>query len=255
MSDPTHGITAAPAPPVETPQTIDLSKPIITLPNGLTVRHMRHSDAARTAHHANNPLIARNMRMRWPVPYSVDRAHDWIALCRNESNWRAIGPASTAPPSSPTTVPGTVGTGPRLPTAWAICLDDQPMGGIGLDFQSDVHSLTLPFGYWVGEEYWGRGIMSTVLPAFIEWVWESYPWIIKLEPSVYGWNPGSARVLEKAGFVLEGRMKNSIIRYGVVGDVLVYGLLRKGIAPSSGEPPTPATGPEKQQDDGTGLRR
>jgi ribosomal-protein-alanine N-acetyltransferase len=40
-------------------------------------------------------------------------------------------------------------------------------------------------------------------------------------------NPGSIRVLEKAGYVLEGRLRQSAIKDGRIRDQLMYGTYRQ----------------------------
>jgi [ribosomal protein S5]-alanine N-acetyltransferase len=51
----------------------------------------------------------------------------------------------------------------------------------------------------------------------------------------FAWNTASARVLEKAGYVLEGRLRKSAIKDGIVTDQLQYAF----IAPD--DPPPPGT--------------
>jgi RimJ/RimL family protein N-acetyltransferase len=45
---------------------------------------------------------------------------------------------------------------------------------------------------------------------------------------VFEWNPASVRVLEKAGYQLEGRLRNYIVKDGRIGDALMYAKLRGG---------------------------
>ena len=50
--------------------------------------------------------------------------------------------------------------------------------------------------YWIGREFWGRGIASAALARFVKYADPSRP----LTAYVATGNPGSARVLEKCGF-------------------------------------------------------
>jgi RimJ/RimL family protein N-acetyltransferase len=50
---------------------------------------------------------------------------------------------------------------------------------------------------------------------------------VRLEADVFAWNPASARVLEKAGYQLEGRLRKAVCKDGQVIDRLVYGRLRE----------------------------
>jgi RimJ/RimL family protein N-acetyltransferase len=55
-------------------------------------------------------------------------------------------------------------------------------------------------GYWIGKEYWGKGIATRALTAFLDEV-KTRP----LYAYVAKHNVGSRRVLEKCGFTVEGQ--------------------------------------------------
>jgi RimJ/RimL family protein N-acetyltransferase len=61
-------------------------------------------------------------------------------------------------------------------------------------------------GYWIGREYWGRGLATEALKMFLE--------VEKTRP-LYGvvakHNIGSRRVLEKSGFEIHNQNDNEII--------------------------------------------
>lgn len=73
----------------------------------------------------------------------------------------------------------------------------------------DVHRKTAEVGYWLGEPFWGQGIATTTLGALTEYAFANFD-LARLEAAVYEWNPASARVLEKCGCVLEGRLRKSV---------------------------------------------
>ena len=79
-------------------------------------------------------------------------------------------------------------------------------------------------GYWLGEPFWGRGLMTDVVRAFTEFALREFS-LQRLEAGVYEWNPASARVLEKAGYRLEGTLRRSMIKDGQVIDRLIYACL------------------------------
>jgi RimJ/RimL family protein N-acetyltransferase len=62
-------------------------------------------------------------------------------------------------------------------------------------------------GYWVGREFWGRGIATAALRAFLP----------LLDPPVFAHvarsNPRSIRVLEKAGFTLDQALDELVFTY------------------------------------------
>ena len=94
-------------------------------------------------------------------------------------------------------------------------------GGIGIHLGEDVHRHTGEFGYWLGEEFWGHGVMSEVVPAFVNYCFEKFS-LHRISAQTYSSNPASARALEKAGFVLEGRMRKNVFKDGQILDSLLY---------------------------------
>jgi len=94
-------------------------------------------------------------------------------------------------------------------------------GGIGIRLGQDVHRHTASLGYWLAEEFWGRGIMTEAVAAFIDFCFENFP-LRRIYAEVFANNPASARVLEKAGFIFEGRLKNHVVKDGKLLDSLLY---------------------------------
>jgi RimJ/RimL family protein N-acetyltransferase len=84
-----------------------------------------------------------------------------------------------------------------------------------------VHSHTATLGYWLGEDFWGRGIMTDAVAAFIDFCFENFP-LRRVSAEVFANSTAFARVLEKAGFVFEGRLKNNVIKDGELLDSLLY---------------------------------
>lgn len=161
------------------------------------VRSLVGTDAESIATYANNRRISINLRDRFPYPYTRADAEGFLAAARAQ----------------------------QLETDFAIASRSEVIGGIGFHPQSDVHRLTAEVGYWLGEPFWGRGIATAALRALTEWVFATTP-LVRLYAHVFEWNPASARVLEKAGFTLEGRMRSSVIKDGKIIDQLMYGILR-----------------------------
>ena len=106
-------------------------------------------------------------------------------------------------------------------TLFCVEVDGEATGGIGIRIGADVHRHTAELGYWLSEEFWQRGIMTEAVVAFADFCFETFQlWRIYAEP--FGNNPASARVLEKAGFSLEGRFKNNVLKNGQLLDSLLY---------------------------------
>lgn len=162
-----------------------------------TLRPWRAGDEPALVRYANNRNVSGNLKDRFPFPYTAADADAWIAH------------ASAQTPVS----------------NFAIVVDGGAAGGVGIELGTDVFHRSAEIGYWLGEPFWGRGIATEVLRAATDYAWATFD-IIRLEAGVFGWNPASARVLEKAGYALEGRMRQGVVKDGRVGDRLIYGLLR-----------------------------
>ena len=133
------------------------------------------------------------MRDLFPHPYTIDNANEFL---RCELKTQPI-------------------------TNFSIDIDGLAVGGIGIRIGDDVYRHTAELGYWLSEDFWGHGITSEAVPAFSNYCFENFP-LHRIYPEPYANNPASARVLEKAGFVLEGRLKNNVFKDGQILDSLLY---------------------------------
>lgn len=165
---------------------------LLTLPN-CTVRSYRVSDAESLAKHANNRKVWLNLRDGFPHPYTIDDAKAFIAKA----------------------------TGAAPETMFAICAGDEAVGGIGFHPRADVERISAEIGYWLGEPFWGKGITTAALKAVTQYAITNCG-LKRLYAIPYAPNAVSARVLEKAGYALEGRMRKSAIKDGKVIDQLLY---------------------------------
>jgi RimJ/RimL family protein N-acetyltransferase len=162
-----------------------------------TLRPWRRGDEASLVRHANNRKVWLNMRDRFPHPYTAKDADEWIAHA-----------------------------GAQTPVlSFAIVVDEAAVGGTGLELGTDVDRRSAEVGYWLGEPFWGRGIATEVLRAITEYAFRTLD-ICRVHAGVFEWNPASARVLEKAGYTLEGRSRLAITKAGRTGDRLLYALVR-----------------------------
>lgn len=162
------------------------------------LRQWQLGDEVALVQHANNRNVSRNLRDAFPFPYTLQDAKAWITH------------ASMADPIM----------------NFAIEVNDAAVGGIGLIPRGDVHRHTVGLGYWLGEKYWGRGLMTEVVRTMTAHAFQN-PDVHRIYACVYAWNPASARVLEKVGYTLEGRMRQHATKDGEKVDELIYGLLRE----------------------------
>jgi RimJ/RimL family protein N-acetyltransferase len=161
------------------------------------IRSYSPDDVPAVARHADNPRVAANLRDRFPHPYTEDHAREWIGHCLEQ----------------------------RPERNFAIATAREVIGGIGLELQQDVHRRSAEIGFWLAEPYWGQGIMTRVLRAMTDYALVQFD-LIRLFAMVFEFNPASARVLEKAGFAFEGRLRMSVIKNGRVLDQLLYAYVR-----------------------------
>jgi len=149
------------------------------------------------ARYANNRRVWANLRDRFPSPYTDEDAELWVRH------------ATRAVPA----------------TDFAIQVGDEAGGGIGIVLKDDVDRISAELGFWLGEPFWGRGVMTDAVTAFVPWAFERFN-LSRIYAQVFGFNPASARVLEKAGFTLEGTLRRSAIKDGVITDQLQFARLR-----------------------------
>jgi RimJ/RimL family protein N-acetyltransferase len=165
---------------------------------GCRVRSWGAADAISLARHANNLKIWRNLRDVFPHPYTREAAEWWVARAAAE-------------------VPE---------TQFAIEVDGEAAGGIGLTLREDVERRSAEVGYWLGEAYWGRGIATEALLGFTTKAFERYD-LLRIYAGVFDGNPASCRVLEKAGYMLEGRLRRAVVKDGQVLDQLLFARVRE----------------------------
>ncbi len=110
--------------------------------------------------------------------------------------------------------------------AFAITLDNKVIGSIGVFRQTNIHRRTAELGYYIAEEYWGRGIMTEAVKQICEYVFKNSD-IIRIYAEPFADNVASCRVLEKAGFLCEGRLKKNAVKNGKVIDMKMYSKLKE----------------------------
>lgn len=162
------------------------------------VRSWKWKDRDSIVRHANNRNVWINLRDRFPHPYTLSDARNWLESVVDR----------------------------RPETNFAIAnVNDEAVGGIGFILQQDVGRRSAEVGYWLGEEYWGRGLATQAVKVITEYAFVHYD-ICRLYAHVFEWNVASTRVLEKAGYLLEGRLKKSVTKDGKTIDQLMYAITR-----------------------------
>lgn len=163
------------------------------------IRQWRESDAPDLAAALSNEKILDNLRDGLPFPYTEKDGLDFIkAMLSSEKN-------DTFP--------------------FAVTVDDKAIGSIAVFRQGNIHRLTGELGYYIAEEYWGNGIMTQAVRQICEYVFKNSD-LIRIYAEPFAYNTASCRVLEKAGFQLEGVLRNNAIKNGKVLDMKMYSLIK-----------------------------
>ncbi len=164
---------------------------------GFTLRGWRQDDAELLQKHADNPNISAFLMDRFPHPYSIKNAVRWVnQMLRQEPK-----------------------------TTFVIAIDDKLAGVIGLELRDDVYKRAPLLGYWLAENFWGRGICTEAVKLLSGYAFDKFD-IVRIQATVFGNNPRSMRVLEKAGYVKEGVLKNNIYKNGEVLDEWIYAMVK-----------------------------
>lgn len=166
------------------------------------LREWKIEDAESVAVVANNPNIAKNLRNVFPNPYTLEDAKWYVNDCIEKENLNQI--------------------------TRAIVVDGKAVGSIGIFVKDDVYEKSGELGYWLGEEYWRRGIMSAAVKQICKEAFAKFD-IERIFAEPYEYNAGSRGVLEKAGFTYEGTMRNGVYKNGKVFSYCMYSLLKDEI--------------------------
>jgi len=164
--------------------------------DNLTLRPFQLSDYKSIAAHANNRLIWENLRDRFPYPYSEEDAMQFIHL------------VTTYSPS----------------TEFAIDFNGEAIGAAGIILKDDVYVGNGEIGYWIGQDYWGKGIGTNVVADLLRIAFDELN-LYRIYAEVFDKNPASARVLEKNGLIKEATLKNAIIKDGVRQNLSIYSII------------------------------
>lgn len=166
------------------------------------IRKWKLSDAADLAMALSNKKIQDNLRDGLPYPYTEQDGKDFISAMLSADENETF--------------------------AFAITVNNIVIGSIGIFRQGNIHRQTAELGYYIAEEYWGKGIMTEAVKQICEYVFDKSD-IIRIYAEPFAYNIASCRVLEKAGFQYEGTLRNNAVKNGKVIDMKMYSLLKEEI--------------------------
>ena len=162
-----------------------------------TLRPFRESDLTSLVKYANNYNIAKFLTNQFPHPYTEEDGRKFISGLLN---------------NNPTNV-------------FAIDIAGEAVGAIGIFLQTDIHEKNAEMGYWLAEPFWKNGIMTRAIREMVEYGFNTFD-VIHIYARPFSVNPASQRVLEKAGFICEARLKNACYKNGNYMDEVIY-VMRK----------------------------
>jgi len=159
------------------------------------LRPWRIDDLETLVSIANNQNIAKYMADVFPHPYTLEKGKNFIEFANSNPTARIF----------------------------AITINDKPIGSIGLHLQSDILRKNAEIGYWLAEEYWGKGIVTNAIHQMVKYGFENLD-IVRIFARIYGTNIPSQKVVEKCGFKLEGRFEKTIFKNNEFLDELIYAI-------------------------------
>lgn len=163
------------------------------------IRKWKLSDAKDLASVISNKKIQDNLRDGLPYPYTEQDATDYISAMLSKDENKTL--------------------------AFAITIDNKAIGSIGAFRQKNIHRHTAEIGYYIAEEYWGKGLMTEAVKQICSYIFDKSN-IVRIYAEPFSYNKASCRVLEKAGFLYEGTLRSNAIKNGKTIDMLMYSRLK-----------------------------
>ena len=163
------------------------------------IRPWEFADAQDLVRAISNPKVLMNLRDGIPYPYTVADAEAFIGSMRASE--------------------------PDAVYAWAIAVDGRAAGSIAVFRQGNIHRRTAEMGYYVGEDHWGKGVATLAVRAACDWTF-AHTDIHRIFAEPFAKNAASCRVLEKAGFQLEGVLRKNAVKDGEVLDMKLYARIK-----------------------------
>lgn len=156
------------------------------------------SDLDSLVKYANNWNVAKNLTDKFPFPYSEKSGRAFIEFATKDDPIHIF----------------------------AIDINGQAVGGIGIHPQDDIHRKNAELGYWLAEPFWGKGVISNAVKQSVDFAFDTFK-IDRVFARPFGTNLASQKVLEKNGFILEGRFEKVLFKNNEYLDELIYAVRRE----------------------------
>jgi RimJ/RimL family protein N-acetyltransferase len=164
---------------------------------GVLLRAWRGDDLDALLLHADDEQVSRGTSDRFPFPYTREDGEAFLG--GRVVDFRA--------------------------PVFAIELDGQACGGIGVRAGQGERRHGAELGYWLGRRHWDRGHMTRIVGVFAPWVMGALS-LYRLQATVLDFNVASARVLLKNGFVEEGMQRRVVFKQGRLHDLRMFARTR-----------------------------
>ena len=179
---------------------------MLALSNGYSISDITSGDKTSYVEHLQEKQIY-DQTLNIPYPYRMEDADWWV-------NHVASAAAHAG---------RTVNWAIREPGGKLI-------GGIGFHGLVAGRDHRAELGYWLAKPWWGKGLMTEAAIAATAFAFRELS-LERITAHVFSFNTGSARVLEKAGFRLEGELRRHYFKNGQFHDGKLYGRLKDDPAP------------------------
>ena len=161
----------------------------------LKLRPWGMDDLPSLVKYANNKKIFDNMRDMFPHPYYEEHGITFInmALVHNPVQ------------------------------IFAIDLNGEAIGSVGIFPQSDISRINAEIGYWIAEPFWGQGAATFAVKEIIKYGFNTFD-ISRIFAVPFPLNIASQKVLTNARLKHEATLEKAIIKNGVVMDEMIYAI-------------------------------
>ncbi|CAH0244435.1 Putative ribosomal N-acetyltransferase YdaF [Pedobacter sp. Bi27] len=167
----------------------------------LILRTYQPSDVESLVKHANNFNISKYLTNKFPFPYEKKDGEAFIRLALSHEPLQIK----------------------------AIVLDGEVIGSIGVHQLADIYSKSAEMGYWIAEDYWGKGIVPLAIQEMLNYGFETFD-IERIFARTTHTNLASQQVLKKSGFVFEASLKDTIFKNGEYFDELIFGFRKRQLS-------------------------
>jgi len=163
------------------------------------LRSLGIADAPALQRHADDPAVANNLFDGFPSPYTLATAEQWCnTMCRE----------------------------PAFGFVWGIEVAGEVIGCISVRPDAGWMRCNAEVGYWIGRAHWRRGITSEALGLVGAWAWANLPEVTRLYAPIFARNAASQAVARRCGYLLEGVLRQSLIKNGQVIDRALWARYR-----------------------------